>query len=198
MYWGLICDPICGHRYLQVFCLPLGLILWSLCSVLPCLLIFFILRSIFSDMELLLHLSFASHLHGIYFSILSHSVYMGLYVWSRFLVDIIYMGLVFFNPFSQSVFWLQHLIHFTYKVIIDIYVPIAIFLIVQSLIFWIFFLLYFLTIYVPLTFVVKLVWWYWILLSFACLKSFLFLNQFWMRSSPGTVILVVDFSLSVL
>ena len=29
------------------------------------------------------------------------------------------------------------------------------------------------------TFFVKLVWWYWILLTFACLKSFLFLHQFW-------------------
>ena len=38
------------------------------------------------------------------------------------------------------------------------------------------------------TFVVKLVWWYWILLTFACLKSFWFLYQFWMRSLPGTVI----------
>ena len=58
--------------------------------------------------------------------------------------------------------------------------------------------LYFLTIWVHLTFVVKLVWWYYILLTFACLKSFLFLHQFSMRSFPGTVILVVDFSLSVL
>ena len=33
-----------------------------------------------------------------------------------------------------------------------------------------------------LTFVVKLVWCYWILLTFACLKSFIFPHQFWMRS----------------
>ena len=37
---------------------------------------------------------FASHLHGIYFSILSLSVYMCLEVWSGFLVDSIYMGLI--------------------------------------------------------------------------------------------------------
>jgi len=37
------------------------------------------------------------------------------------------------------------------------------------------------------TFVVKLVWWYWILLTFACLKSFWFLHQFWMRSLPGNL-----------
>ena len=53
-----------------------------------------------------------------------------------------------------------------------------------------FLLLYFLTIKVPLTFVVKLVCWYWILLTFACLKNFLFLYQFWMRFFLGTVILV--------
>ena len=46
-------------------------------------------------MRLLLQLSFASHLHGMYFSILSFSVYMCLEVWSLFLVDSIYMGLVF-------------------------------------------------------------------------------------------------------
>ena len=36
-------------------------------------------------------------------------------------------------------------------------------------------------------------WWYWILLTLACLKSFLFLHQFLVRSLPGTVIFVVDF-----
>ena len=34
-------------------------------------------------------------------------------------------------------------------------------------------------------------------LNFFCLKSFLFLHQFWMRSLPGTVVLIVDFSLSI-
>ena len=48
---------------------------------------------------------------------------------------------------------------FTFKVIIDIYVPIAIFLIGVDFV-DLFLLLYFLTIQVPLTFVVKLVWWY--------------------------------------
>ena len=44
---------------------------------------------------------------------------------------------------------------------------------------------------------VKLVWWRWILLTLACLKSCWFLHQSWMRSMLGRVILVVDFSLSV-
>ena len=82
---------------------------------------------------------------------------------------------------------------FTFKVIIYIYVSVAIFLIV-----WVWFCksfssLVFPDYIVPVTFVVKLVWWYWILLTFACLKSFWFLHQIWMRSLPGTVILVVDF-----
>ena len=36
---------------------------------------------------------------------------------------------------------------------------------------------------VPLAFVVKLVWWCWILLTFACLESFWFLQQIWARVS---------------
>ena len=32
MYWGA---PMLVHKYLKLLCLPLGLILWSLCSVLP-------------------------------------------------------------------------------------------------------------------------------------------------------------------
>ena len=83
---------------------------------------------------LLLLLSFASHLHGIYFSILSLSVYMCLEVWSGFLVHSIYMGLVFVSIQPVCVFWLAFTFTFTFtftfKVIIDIYVPIAIFLIV--------------------------------------------------------------------
>ena len=43
-----------------------------------------------------------------------------------------------------------------------------------------------------------MVWWNWIFFTFAFLKRFLFLHQFWMRFLPGAVILVVDFSLSVL
>ena len=77
-------------------------------------------------------------------------------------------------------------------------------LVASFLIVWVWFcrsfflLLHFFTVYVPLTFVVKLVLWYWILLTFACLKSFLFLYQFWMRSLQSTIILVVDFPLTVL
>ena len=44
------------------------------------------------------------------------------------------------------------------------------------------FLLCFLSRAVPLTFVVELVWWCWILLTFAYLWSFWFLCQIWMRS----------------
>ena len=47
---------------------------------------------------------FSSHLHGIYFSILSLSVYMCLEVWSGFLVDSIYMGLISVSIQSVCVF----------------------------------------------------------------------------------------------
>ena len=47
------------------------------------------------------------------------------------------------------------------------------------------------------TLVVKLVCWCWRLFTFVCLEFFLFLHQFWMRSLPCTVILIVDFSLSI-
>ena len=40
------------HRYLQLLCLPFGLIPWSLHSLFPCLVILFILRSILSEMRI--------------------------------------------------------------------------------------------------------------------------------------------------
>ena len=84
------------HRYLQLLYLPLGLIPWSLCSVLPYLLQYSLFYCLFFPIwRLLLQLSFASHLHGMYYSILSVSVYMCLWVWSGFLVDSIFMGFVF-------------------------------------------------------------------------------------------------------
>ena len=60
--------------------------------------------------------------------------------------------------------------------------PITIFLIVLGLFsVGLLLLLCFLPREVPLAFVVKLVWWYWILLNFACLESFWFLHQIWRR-----------------
>ena len=73
---------------------------------------------------LLLQLSFASHLYGIYFSILSLSVYMCVEVWSWFLAHIIYMGLVFFIHSASLCLLVGAFNPFTFKVIIDIYVPI--------------------------------------------------------------------------
>ena len=78
---------------------------------------------------MLLQRSFASHLKGIYFSILSLSIYMCLNVWSGFLVDGIYMSLVFVS--IQPVCVVAEAFNpFTFKVINDVFVPIAIFLIV--------------------------------------------------------------------
>ena len=50
----------------------------------------------------------------------------------------------------------------------------------------------------PLAFVGELVWWCWILLAFACLKSFWFLLHIWMRSLLGTIIWAVGYFLSSL
>ena len=51
---------------------------------------------------------------------------------------------------------------------------------------------------VPLALVVKLIWWCWILLTFACLERFWFLHQIWRRVWLGRVFLVVGSSLSPL
>ena len=75
---------------------------------------------------------------------------------------------------------------FTFEVIIDIYDPIPILLIVLGLFcVGLFLLLCFLPGEVILAFVVKLVWCCQILLTFACLKSFWFICQIWMRVLLG-------------
>ena len=88
---------------------------------------------------------------------------------------------------------------FIFKVIIYMYDPVTIFLIVLG---WfsvgLFLHLCFLPREVPLAFVVKLVWWCWILLTFACLESFWFLHQIWRRVLLGGILLVVGSSLSSL
>ena len=72
---------------------------------------------------------------------------------------------------------------FTFKVIIDMiiwYDPVTIFLIILGLFsIGLFLLLCFLPREVPVAFVVKLVWWCWILLTSSCLESFWFLHQIW-------------------
>ena len=71
--------------------------------------------------------------------------------------------------------------------------------IISSKIFsYLFFFLCFLPTEVPSAFVVKLFWCCWILLTFACLKSFWFFHQIWTRVFLGRVFLVVGSSLSSL
>ena len=90
--------------------------------------------------------------------------------------------------------WLVHLIHL-HLVIINMYDPITILWIVLGLFcVGLFLLLCFPPRKVPLAFVVKLVWWCWILLTFACLESFWFLHQIWIRVLLGRVFLVVGSS----
>ena len=88
---------------------------------------------------------------------------------------------------------------FTFKVITDMYDPITIFLIVLGLFsIGLFLLLCFLPREVPLAFVVKLIWWCWILLTFAYLDSFWLLHQIWRRVLLVRVFLLVVSSLSSL
>ena len=87
---------------------------------------------------------------------------------------------------------------FTFKVIIDIYVPIAIVLIVWSWYCRSFFFFHISWLISPLNICYKAGLGYWIPLTFACLKSFLYLHQFWMRSLLGTVILFTVFTFQYL
>ena len=112
----------------------------------------------------------------------------------------IYIGLVFWIHSASLCLLVGVFNPFTFKVILDIYVSLAIFLIVWE---WFCRYFFFCRSFVFLDYISPFntyciaSWWYWILLTFACLKSFLFLHQFCI-SLPGTVILVVDFPLSVL
>ena len=88
---------------------------------------------------------------------------------------------------------------FTFKIIIYMHDPITIFLIVLDLFsVGLLFLLCFLPREVPLAFVVKLVWWCWILLTLACLESFWFLHQIWIRVLLGRIFRVIVTSISSL
>ena len=88
------------------------------------------------------------------------------------------------------VFWLVRLIHFHLRYVWSSYH----FLNCVGFIFCMSFpLLCFLPREVPSAFVVKLVWWCWILLTFTSLESFWFLHQIWMRVLLGRRILGYKF-----
>ena len=83
---------------------------------------------------------------------------------------------------------------FIFKVIIYMYDPITIFLIALGLFcVGLFLLQNFLATEVPLAFIVKLVWWCWILWTFACLDSFWFLHQILNKSLAEWSILGFSF-----
>ena len=160
-------------------------------------LVIFILRSILSDMRIttpaFFFFSFA-------WNILFHPLTFSLYVsWGLKGVSCrqhIY-GPCFCIHSASLCLFVETFNPLTFKVIIDIYLPIAFFLIGVDFI-DLFSSLIFLDYISPLTFVVKLIWWYWILLTFACLKSFWILHEFWSRFLSGRIILVADFSFSLL
>ena len=146
----------------------------------------------------LLHqLSFHFYLHQIYFSILSLLVYMCLEVSGGFLNRQHTYGSCFCIHLASLCLLVGSFNPFTFKVIIDIYVPIVIFLIVWGWFYRSFPFLVFLDYVSPFNVCCKAG-----LVVLNCLSFFLseklFISQFWMRSLLDIVILVVDFSLSVL
>ena len=200
MYWGA---PMLGAIIMSSsWSIP-----WSLCSVLPYLLWSSLFKVYFDmvDCWYAYHIWYEDCYSAFFcfpftwniFFILLNSVCMCLEVWSGFLVDSMYMGLVFFLSIQPVCLLIGVFNPLTFKVIIDTYVPIAIFLIVWGWFCRLPFFSYMSWLWVHLTFVVKMISWHLILLTLVCLKSFWFVHQFLMRSLLGTVILVVDFSLSV-
>ena len=120
------------HRYLQLLCLPLGLIPWSLCSVLPYLL-WYSLSSTLSDMRIAIPAFFCFlFAWNIFFHTLTFSLYVSLGLkWVSYILHI-YRSC--FCIHSASLCLLVGVFNpFTFKIIIEIYVPISIFLIVWGL-----------------------------------------------------------------
>ena len=119
------------HRYLQFCCLPLGFIPWSLCSVLLYL-FWYSLSSIFSDMSFATPAFFG---FSFAWNIFCHPFTFSLYVsWGLKWVSCRqYIYGSCFCIHSASLCLLGGACNpFTFKVIINIYVSIAIFLIVWS------------------------------------------------------------------
>ena len=97
----------------------------------------------------------------------------------------------YFHPPSQSMSF-GAFNPFTFQVIISMYDLLTIFLIVLGLFcVGLSLLLCFLCREVPLVVLVKLIWWCWILLTFACLESFWFPCQIWTRVLLHRVFLIV-------
>ena len=102
------------HRYLQLLCLPLDhyvVPFLTSCN-----------RLYFKDYCVWYEDCYSSFLllpiymeYWNIFSTLSLSVYMCLEIWGAFLVDILYMGVVFLSIQPVCVFWLKHLNHLHLK-----------------------------------------------------------------------------------
>ena len=104
--------PMLGAYIFIILYLLLGLILWSLCSVLLCLFSWPLFQSLFYLIWiLLLLLYFVLHLHEISFPSPSLSVCMCPLFWSGSLVDSIYRGIFFVSIQPVFVFWLGHSTH---------------------------------------------------------------------------------------
>ena len=133
--------------------------------------------------------------------IISLSVYMCTEIWSGFLAESIYMNLVILIHSDRLCLLVGIFNLLTFKVSIDIHVPIDIFLVVWG---WfcrsLFSSLVFLDYISPFNDYFKAALVVLDSLKLSCLKSFLFLHQiqFWIKPFLGNIVLVVDFSLSIL
>ena len=104
--------PLLGAYIFIIVISSLGLILWSLCSVLVCLFSQPLFESLFYLIWVLqLLLSFGLHLREIFFSSPSLLVCMCPLFWGGSLVDSTYRGLVFVSIQPVFVFWLGHSTH---------------------------------------------------------------------------------------
>ena len=108
-YWG---PPMLSAYIFIIVYFLLGLILWSLYSVLLCLFSWPLFQSLcYLIWVLLLLLSFGLCLHVISFSSPSLSVCMCPLFWGESLIGTIYRGLVFVSIQPDFVFWLGHSTH---------------------------------------------------------------------------------------
>ena len=133
------------------------------------LVITFVLKSILADTSITTP-DFYVHIHKLSFSIPLLSLCVCLLIWSESLLDNICKDLLF-SPIQPHYVLIGVFNPFTFTIIVDSYIVIAILLLI--------FLSFFLLLKeVPLTFLVILVWWSWTPLAFSCLGSSLFVLRF--------------------
>ena len=176
--------------YLQVLYLIIGFILWSLCSILVSYKsLYFKAYFVWCEYWYISILSISICMEYLLLS-LTFSLYLFL-VWHDSFLDSIYIGLAF-NIHSISLCLLIGTFNpFTFKVVIDMYVPIALFSIVFSLFLSVFFLPFFCSLHCVLMSIFSGVLWCFFLCVCVCVSYFLDLK--FPRGYDIAVYIYVDF-----